>query len=401
MDNLTIPPIKSFFTNDTVEPKERKESLTSRKANFNLNFKAFDLDSIIKKAEEHLPLKPCMRCNTYVNYESHDPQECAFYHHESMRQNEKKEEKSSTDDDEEQQSNEKNYFWRENHTPEIWKHRAQKSFRTNDKRRLRQYNTIYEQQINHMENKPNYTSPNFSVYKWNINNNSTNWPLTTTSEKYSRITKFLNRNKKRTISIEGNIASGKTSIINILEKMGNPDIFTLKEPLEKWKNIHNSNLLQLMYEDPNTWAKSFQSYAMLTMAQNHLSPALLKIMERSIYSTRYIFLEAQRINNNIDEINWQILMNWFEFITLNFKMKTDAIIYLRTTPQTAYERMQKRNRPEEKNIKLEYIELLNQLYDDWLIGAKFNWPCQILIINANQSTELIMKDLNEKIKLIK
>lgn len=120
--------------------------------------------------------------------------------------------------------------------------------------------------------------------------------------------------------------------------MGNLDIFTLSEPLDKWKNIHNSNLLDLMYEQPEQWATPFQSYAMLTMLQN-------------IYSTRYIFMEAHRKEKNINEINWQILKNWFEFITLNFKIKTNAIIYNRTTPETAFERLQKRNRPEEKKYQ--------------------------------------------------
>lgn len=73
--------------------------------------------------------------------------------------------------------------------------------------------------------------------------------------------------------------------------MENLDIFTLSEPLDKWKNIHNSNLLDLMYEQPEQWATPFQSYAMLTMLQN-------------IYSTRYIFMEAHRKEKNINEINW-------------------------------------------------------------------------------------------------
>lgn len=56
---------------------------------------------------------------------------------------------------------------------------------------------------------------------------------------FPSVHQFFN-NKTLTVSIEGNIAAGKTTLINQLEKMAS--VFTIREPLEKWcdqKNGHS------------------------------------------------------------------------------------------------------------------------------------------------------------------
>lgn len=62
-------------------------------------------------------------------------------------------------------------------------------------------------------------------------------------------------------------------------------------------------------------------------------------------------MEAQLTEGNINDTNFTILQHWFELIKLQLKIKIDAIIYLRTTPDTAYDRLKKRDRPEERTIK--------------------------------------------------
>lgn len=157
----------------------------------------------------------------------------------------------------------------------------------------------------------------------------------------------------------------------------------------------------MMYSDPKNWTATFQSHALLTMARNHSNEGNTKFIERSIFSTNYVFMQAHKIKGSIDEVNWNLLQKWFDFLLQNNKIRADAIIYFRTKPEVAFERMKIRARPEEKEIDLSYINLLHEKYDDWLIHAKYPWPCQIIVINANQSTEQIMKDLNNKISQIR
>lgn len=49
----------------------------------------------------------------------------------------------------------------------------------------------------------------------------------------------------------------------------------------------------MLYENPQRWGFAFQSNAQLTLAKLHAQPAKapIKVMERSIYSARYCFVE--------------------------------------------------------------------------------------------------------------
>jgi len=42
------------------------------------------------------------------------------------------------------------------------------------------------------------------------------------------------------------------------------------------------------------------------------------------------------------------------------------LVYLRTDPEIAYQRIKTRNRFEEKDVSLEYIQHLHELHDKWL-----------------------------------
>ena len=73
------------------------------------------------------------------------------------------------------------------------------------------------------------------------------------------------------------------------------------EPVNEWRNLNGTNLLELMYKDPSHWSLAFHSYVHLTMLQNHVKmnnnnnknndEFNLAIMERSIYSAKYCFLK--------------------------------------------------------------------------------------------------------------
>ncbi len=68
-----------------------------------------------------------------------------------------------------------------------------------------------------------------------------------------------------------------------------------QEPVDKWRNLNGSNLLELLYTDPKRWSFTVQSYIQLTMMEQHLkdneNKSLVKVLERSIYSSRYCFIE--------------------------------------------------------------------------------------------------------------
>ncbi|XP_063731192.1 thymidine kinase 2, mitochondrial isoform X3 [Eleginops maclovinus] len=98
--------------------------------------------------------------------------------------------------------------------------------------------------------------------------------------------------KNAVICIEGNIASGKTTCLEYFSNTSNIEVLT--EPVCKWRNLRGHNPLGLMYQDPERWGLTLQTYVQLTMLDRHLSTisAPIRMIERSIFSAKYIFVES-------------------------------------------------------------------------------------------------------------
>lgn len=89
-------------------------------------------------------------------------------------------------------------------------------------------------------------------------------------------TKFA---KQLTISIEGNIGSGKSTFVKYLSKFSEFQVF--EEPVKEWQNFNGINLLKESYENPGKCGFTFQSYTMLTMLKIHMEEqnSRIKFME--------------------------------------------------------------------------------------------------------------------------
>nr|XP_020463208.1 thymidine kinase 2, mitochondrial isoform X2 [Monopterus albus] len=186
--------------------------------------------------------------------------------------------------------------------------------------------------------------------------------------------------KKAVICIEGNIASGKTTCLEYFSKTTTLEV--LAEPISKWRNVHGHNPLALMYQDPERWGITLQTYIQLTMLDRHLASvsAPVMMMERSIFSAKYIFVENLYRSGKMPEVDYAVLSEWFHWITTNIYLPVDLIVYLQTSPQTCHERLKQRSREEEKVIPLEYLESIHQLYEDWLIKCtSFTLPAPVLV----------------------
>ncbi|XP_053544643.1 thymidine kinase 2, mitochondrial isoform X2 [Bombina bombina] len=154
--------------------------------------------------------------------------------------------------------------------------------------------------------------------------------------------------------------------------------------------LPKKNMLALMYEDPFRWGLTLQTYVQLTMLDIHTKPTVfpVKMMERSIYSAKYIFVENLYKSGKMPEVDYVILTEWFEWIVKNINLSVDLIVYLQTTPETCYQRLKKRCREEEKIIPLEYLYAIHNLYEEWLIKqTSFPVPAPVLIIEADKDLE--------------
>ncbi|XP_070386076.1 deoxynucleoside kinase isoform X2 [Dermacentor albipictus] len=181
------------------------------------------------------------------------------------------------------------------------------------------------------------------------------------------------------VAVEGNIGSGKTTFLEGCQQF--VDTTVLIEPVTIWRDLQGQNLLELMYKEPKRWSLAFQTYVQLTMMQLHLAPVQtpVKLMERSLHSARYVFIENLYRSGHMTSLELSILDQWFGWINENVAVGLDMIIYLRTRPEVAMARIQKRKRPEEDQLPFDWLCQVHNLHEDWLLGrSKFPLPPKVL-----------------------
>ena len=180
-------------------------------------------------------------------------------------------------------------------------------------------------------------------------------------------------------SIEGNIGSGKSTIIKNLKKalynLNYKNVIYLPEPVDVWESIKNGsgkNIIECYYENQEEYAFSFQMMAYISRI-HQLRNAVknnqgsIIITERSVLTDKNVFAKMLYDDKKIKEIDYAIYLKWFdEFIK---ETPITGIIYIKTTPETALERVIKRNRKGE-TIPLEYLRLCNTYHDNWLLNEK-------------------------------
>lgn len=201
--------------------------------------------------------------------------------------------------------------------------------------------------------------------------------------------------KSFTIIVEGNIGCGKSTFLNNFQRF--KDVETIPEPVKQWKNIDGHNLLDLMYKRSKEWTFPFQTYVGITMMNIHKLETKkdIKIMERSIYSANFCFLEAQRELGNLHPAMYAILKEWYKQI--ESQVEVDLVLYFRINPEEAFERMKSRGRSEENMVELEYLSMLHELHENWLIRQQEKIPAPLIIVDANQSQDEIFQFVTEKL----
>ena len=195
-------------------------------------------------------------------------------------------------------------------------------------------------------------------------------------------------------SIEGNIGSGKSSLVKILKNklkdIKNTKIIYLAEPVEVWESIKDKdgkNAIEKYYENPEKYAFSFQMMAYISRI--HQLRETLKdntnviiICERSVFTDKEIFAKMLYDDKKIDDIEYKIYCKWFyEFVK---DIPVAGLIYVKTDPEICHNRVIKRKRKGEI-IPLSYLQNCHKYHEDWLNNE--NLP----ILNLNGNCDFIDK----------
>jgi deoxyadenosine/deoxycytidine kinase len=208
---------------------------------------------------------------------------------------------------------------------------------------------------------------------------------------------------KRIVFIEGNISSGKSTLIKGLREKG---YTVFEEPASKWtdeyKDEQGVNSLELFYQNMKGNAFRFEMLAMKTrwdiIKAALQSPEDVVFIERSLLTDINTFALNLYEQKLLDALEWQIYREWYqdkiEDVNHLFEGVQLEFLYLRTDPKICFERKLERNRNEERHVPLEYFETIHQKHDLWLNQKTFTHNKQIyepIVIDGNETVEEVLE----------
>ena len=194
------------------------------------------------------------------------------------------------------------------------------------------------------------------------------------------------------IAVAGNIGSGKTTITRLLSQHYG------WEP--KYEDVDVNPYLSDFYNDMQRWSFNLQIYFLNKRMEGIVdiqNSSRNVIQDRTIYEDARIFasnLHAMGLLSTRDFENYKSL---FELM-ISLVRPPDLLIYLKSSIPTLVYQINKRGREYESAIRTDYLEGLNERYDEWFASYKDG---KKLVINVDElKFEDNPQDLQTVIELI-
>lgn len=175
------------------------------------------------------------------------------------------------------------------------------------------------------------------------------------------------------IAVAGNIGAGKSSLTGLLAKHFNWEAF--------YESVDDNPYLQDFYEDMRRWSFNLQIYFLSSRFRHQkemLEDDINLIQDRTIYEDVEIFaknLHQMNLMSDRDFVNYEALFHEMS----HYLRPPDLLIYLRAQVPTLVKQIQQRGRDYENTIRIEYLERLNKLYEDWID----RYPHEKMIIDTD------------------
>ena len=192
------------------------------------------------------------------------------------------------------------------------------------------------------------------------------------------------------IIIEGTIGVGKTSLAKILSKKIDAKII-----LEEFED---NPFLPDFYKNPKRYAFQTQLFFLLSRYRQQIDFQQIDIFSKSIISD-YMFMKDRIFAAlNLDDKEIALYDKIATILEKNITYP-DLIIFLQSDTERLMENIKKRGRTYEMNMDWNYIDSLNQIYNEFFFRYN-NSP--LLIINTNDIDFVNdQEDLNEILNIIR
>ncbi len=168
------------------------------------------------------------------------------------------------------------------------------------------------------------------------------------------------------IAIAGNIGSGKTTLTKMLAKRYG---WT-----PRFEPVDNNPYLSDFYADMKRWSFNLQVYFLNKRFKEVVEISKCKdtiIQDRTIFEDARIFapnLHGQGLMSDRDFDNYSDLFD----LMMSLVKLPELMIYIRSTIPNLIAQIAKRGREYEQSIRIDYLQGLNDRYEEWIAGYKGN-----------------------------
>lgn len=168
------------------------------------------------------------------------------------------------------------------------------------------------------------------------------------------------------IAIAGNIGAGKSTLTELLSKR-----YGLTPVYEA---VDENPYLEDFYKDMPRYAFHSQMFFLAKRLEQHLqhiNPGSRIIQDRTIYEDANVFARNLFDNGTMSLRDYNSYRKMYEAI-LQALRPPDLLVYISASVPTLQAHIRKRGRNYEMNIKRDYLEKLNRLYESFIATYTFS-----------------------------
>lgn len=201
---------------------------------------------------------------------------------------------------------------------------------------------------------------------------------------------------KKYVAIAGNIGVGKSTLVEKLcEKL-------------HWKPYYEpvaeNPYLDDFYSDMQSWAFHSQIFFLTHRLQSHrelMEHPTSVVQDRSVYEDAEVFAKNLYRQGHINKRDYGAYRKLFDLL-ITLLPSPDLVVYLRASVETLQRRITLRGREIENKITADYLDQLNELYEEWIQGFSLS---PVLIVPADDldfvaypgHLDLIVEKVEEKL----
>ena len=176
------------------------------------------------------------------------------------------------------------------------------------------------------------------------------------------------------IAIAGNIGSGKTTLTRMLSNYYGW--------VPRYESVDFNPYLDDYYKDIPRWSFAMEVYFLKERFKDLIAISQSKetlVQDRSSFEGVYVFTANNRAMGNLTDRDYDTYMELFSHMLTLVRMP-DLMIYLRSSITHLVENIQKRGREYEQTMQIEYLQNLNERYENFIFK---HYKGRVLVLDAD------------------